>query len=701
MRTFRWLVRYLAAITAAVALLAAGTARAVTSEWVVRHDANTTGSGFGRQVLVDSAGNARLIADYGGLLVLCYAPNGTVRWSVTAAGGAALGERASLDGSGSLYVPTADGHLLLIDANGVVVANQDLSALFHTAVTPVGTAIHPAGGVVVAGNAGDNIAVARFDASLATVWQQELGGAGSDLATAIGVSPQGVAYVTGTSDHALSVWTVDPLGNQGSLVTAGPSIEPTGFAVDATGGFVVTGNELRYDAVSNYWPRTGSALTLRFFGDGAPRWSATEAGGRFVSALALAGDGSVFIAGSYNWDGTFQRYDLIKYGEDGTKLWEQTRDIYGDSSIYGLTLDQGEPVVTGEASYNPGYILTVKYSAAGAELWSQIYQFGSSVNGANYGRSVVVDARRNVYVAGYTVEGTPYWYYKPTLIKYVQVAPDLTAPVTSVTEVGTHGTNSWFVSPVTVTLGATDPGTPASGVKELRWSLDGGAEVVVPGSTATVAVSGDGTHRLAFHAVDNAGNVELSRIFTYSIDMTPPVATATTDGIAGANGWWRSATVTISGTDATSGVWQVYYAKGPGVGTQLYATTVSVPMDEGITTLLYAVVDVAQNVGGGTTTTVKVDGTPPTVTMAVSPAIIKASGKSQPVKITGTATDATSGVASTVVRVTDKSGLLVTTTALGGSVNLVGKKGQVYTFTAVSTDVAGNSAQAVATVTVQ
>jgi hypothetical protein len=38
---------------------------------------------------------------------------------------------------------------------------------------------------------------------------------------------------------------------------------------------------------------------------------------------------------------------------------------------------------------------------------------------------------------------------------------------------------------------------------------------------------------------------------------------------------------------------------------------------------------------------------------------------------------------------------------LRGASNLVGKKGQVYTFTAVSTDVAGDSAQAVAKVTVQ
>ncbi len=58
-----------------------------------------------------------------------------------------------------------------------------------------------------------------------------------------------------------------------------------------------------------------------------------------------------------------------------------------------------------------------------------------------------------------------------------------TIPPVTIAEISGAGNNGWYVSNVTISLTATDSG---SGVKEIHYSVDGGAEVVVAGSSASV-----------------------------------------------------------------------------------------------------------------------------------------------------------------------------------------------------------------------
>ena len=112
------------------------------------------------------------------------------------------------------------------------------------------------------------------------------------------------------------------------------------------------------------------------------------------------------------------------------------------------------------------------------------------------------------------------------------------------------GENGWYVNDVNVTLLATDD---MSGVKEIRYTINGGPEKVILGSSGIFALTDDGQDIVIdYWAVDNAGNVEPKNSFTINMDQTPPEViieyTATKTG-------WREWLVSFNITviDNTSG----------------------------------------------------------------------------------------------------------------------------------------------------
>ncbi|MEE9592128.1 MAG: hypothetical protein V3W28_00930 [Thermoplasmata archaeon] len=94
---------------------------------------------------------------------------------------------------------------------------------------------------------------------------------------------------------------------------------------------------------------------------------------------------------------------------------------------------------------------------------------------------------------------------------------DRTPPSTTANLVGTPGPDGWYPAPVTVELVATDA---TSGIASMTFRLDGGA---VQGYTDPFVVEGDGTHTVAFFAVDEAGNTEPVQPLLVLIDTGPPV----------------------------------------------------------------------------------------------------------------------------------------------------------------------------------
>ena len=102
------------------------------------------------------------------------------------------------------------------------------------------------------------------------------------------------------------------------------------------------------------------------------------------------------------------------------------------------------------------------------------------------------------------------------------------------------GNNGWYVNDVIVNLSASDPWSDevSSGVRELRYTINGCAEQVISGSNGSFILTEDGDDILVeYWAVDNVGNVESPKnSFTIDIDQTTPEVSITYE-IVGGNRW--------------------------------------------------------------------------------------------------------------------------------------------------------------------
>ena len=107
-------------------------------------------------------------------------------------------------------------------------------------------------------------------------------------------------------------------------------------------------------------------------------------------------------------------------------------------------------------------------------------------------------------------------------------AVDLTAPAATISPAPAANANGWWNTDPTVTLSATDGG---SGVKELRYCINGGSVVVVSGSSTSFSVVAEGVTTIDLRAVDNAGNVSALVTQVIRLDKTAPVITLTTNTI--------------------------------------------------------------------------------------------------------------------------------------------------------------------------
>ena len=156
---------------------------------------------------------------------------------------------------------------------------------------------------------------------------------------------------------------------------------------------------------------------------------------------------------------------------------------------------------------------------------------GSSVSVQSPGQLTVkapAQARGTVDVTVTTADGT-----SPTSgADTFTYDPDTTPPVSSATAspAPLAANNGWTKGPVTVSISSGD-GTCGSGVKSITYSASGAqsiASTTVPGSTASVTISNEGTTTLSYYATDNANNVEPAKSLVVKIDNSAPRVAFTT-----------------------------------------------------------------------------------------------------------------------------------------------------------------------------
>ena len=169
-------------------------------------------------------------------------------------------------------------------------------------------------------------------------------------------------------------------------------------------------------------------------------------------------------------------------------------------------------------------------------------------------------------------------------------------------------TNGWCTgSTANVVLSATDQ-TGLSGVKEIRYSVNGGAEQVAAGASKTVSVplDGSGNATVSYYAVDKADNKEAVNSVGLKYDNIAPMVTHTVTPAPNADEWNNSdVKVHFDAKDNDS---------GSGVDTSKTTPdqTVSTESPFAGTDILGQAFDLAGNKGTDKVT-VKLDKTAPTI----------------------------------------------------------------------------------------
>jgi len=481
---------------------------------------------------------------------------------------------------------------------------------------------------------------------------------------------------------------------------------------DSSGGFLVRATDssvgVNFDSTS--FPSPGGSL------------------GWGVTVL----NGNIYLAGFSGWqsEGDYpnQRAAIWKYDSDLNLMWRR-KDTTLVGEFRGVTAFQDAIYAVGFTGVpNSEDFLIEKYDATGNLVWRQIsggpntdvltgvvgigtrmfavgYTMSQGAGGADavileidpatgvtlstslyggvmddFANGVATDGT-DLYVVGEsrsfaTPEGNLVGQNDGILLRYSLVVAPATltlAPAsgfigTSVTVSGSNFGATQGTSTVTFNGVSAGPAT--------NWS-DTQIVVVVPGGATTgpVVITVNGV----------ASNSD--KIYTVIADTIAPITTASATPAANGAGWNNSnVTVTLSATDNAggSGVQSITYilaGEQMGGGSVAGSSTSILITTEGVTTVTYHARDNAGNVEADRTLVIRLDKTPPTLTM---PTLAPSYTFDGTVTLNFSTSDGVSGVGSSQATFngsTVTSGTTVTLTKAGTN-----------TFTLTATDEAGNTA---------
>src|SRR6185503_5785979 len=165
------------------------------------------------------------------------------------------------------------------------------------------------------------------------------------------------------------------------------------------------------------WLMTLSAATAEPGMEAWVRRYSPPDGNEYARAVAVDGNSNVFVTG-WSSSGNSEDYMTIAYSGAGVPLWTNRYNGPGNGSdqAYALAVDgNGDVFVTGNSfgsGSHYGYA-TIAYSGAGVPLWTNRYNAG---NFDDHAFAVAVDSSGNVFVTGRSFGSVSTWDY--ATIKY-------------------------------------------------------------------------------------------------------------------------------------------------------------------------------------------------------------------------------------------------------------------------------------------
>src|SRR5215213_210650 len=307
----------------------------------------------------------------------------------------------------------------------------------------------------------------------------------------------------------------------------------------------------------------------------------------------------------------------------------------GQGSISGISIDRTQPTITGAIVRSDG-----APRSANAAGWfrTQVrvrYEASDSLSGVQQksGDTVLLDDG-----AGLSATGTARDKAGNTSSVTVSgIKIDSQAPQTTASNLCDEQHGWCKGESATVNLAAQDQ-SGLSGVKEIRYAVNGAKEQTASGANTRVTVplaAGTVEATVEYYAVDNAGNAEAKRAVSLFFNDTAPTVSHTLAPEANAAGWNNSdTTVHFSAKDAGSGV---------------DAATVTPDVKVTDETSGLTVHGTAKDLAGNTGTddvTVRLDKSAPVISAAVEDGRKGANGYyTGPVTVGFTCSDTLSGVA--------------------------------------------------------
>jgi hypothetical protein len=419
-----------------------------------------------------------------------------------------------------------------------------------------GIAVDSSGNAYVAGQtqssasgSSPHLLYAKLNSDGSRAYEFTLSGNGSDEATGIAVDGNGDAYITGdTSSTNLSTPGVVQPSLGGSTDAFVAEFDPTGgnelYLTYLGGGAQDFGQGIAIDSVGAAYI-TGVTNSTDFPTQNPMQ--PTNAGGydAFVTKLSPAGKSLV--------------YSTYVGGSDTDNGMAIAVDSSGAAYVTGLTFSTNYPTKNAEqlAPDGSGEAFVTKLAPAGDTLVYSTYLGGV---GKDTGSGIAVDSAGDAFVAGTTMApnfptvgaAQPACGDSAVLCLggdgFVTKLPfDTTPPASTNSIPSCHG-------PVTVTV-TDDAG--GSGPQAVHYRLDGGAEQIVPTTgnpgIATIPI-GEGNHTLEDWGQDASGNLEFPHHASVQVDTTPPSLSITSDQRFLAYVVNDPASVTITASDATSGL---------------------------------------------------------------------------------------------------------------------------------------------------